>query len=219
MQLTRTQTLRAHTPVRATPGRYGLAAWWRFARHYVEMVVAMLLGMLLLDLATLPFGDPPGYDTTLGMYLYMAVAMSAPMIAWMRRMGHPWRDCWEMTAWMVAPMFALVSPVVLDIPLPGLDEHSLMSLSHLAMLAGMAVLMLYRWDVYALGAHCHTAPASSGTDGAAKDPVCGMPVDPATAKHTAEHGGTTYAFCAPGCRKAFLRDPQRFLASDYTPSM
>ena len=34
----------------------------------------------------------------------------------------------------------------------------------------------------------------------AKDPVCGMDVDPATAQHTSEHQGQTYYFCAPGCR-------------------
>jgi xanthine dehydrogenase accessory factor len=36
------------------------------------------------------------------------------------------------------------------------------------------------------------------------DPICGMQVDPATARWTAERDGQTYYFCAPGCRKAFL---------------
>jgi len=31
----------------------------------------------------------------------------------------------------------------------------------------------------------------------AKDPVCGMSVDPAQAKATAEHQGRTYYFCCP----------------------
>jgi xanthine dehydrogenase accessory factor len=38
----------------------------------------------------------------------------------------------------------------------------------------------------------------------AVDPICGMTVDIATAKWTAEKDGQTYYFCAPGCRKAFL---------------
>jgi len=37
----------------------------------------------------------------------------------------------------------------------------------------------------------------------AKDPVCGMDVDEATAKHTTEFNGHTYYFCAAGCKKAF----------------
>lgn len=43
------------------------------------------------------------------------------------------------------------------------------------------------------------------------DPVCGMDVDPATAEHTSQHDGTTYYFCAPGCKRAFDADPERYL--------
>ncbi|HEY1780087.1 MAG TPA: heavy metal translocating P-type ATPase [Roseiarcus sp.] len=46
----------------------------------------------------------------------------------------------------------------------------------------------------------------------AKDPVCGMSVDPATAKHKAEHGGETFFFCSAGCRGKFVAEPARFLA-------
>jgi hypothetical protein len=35
---------------------------------------------------------------------------------------------------------------------PGLSEQSLMMLSHVAMVAGMVVLMIYRRDTYAHGA-------------------------------------------------------------------
>ncbi len=49
------------------------------------------------------------------------------------------------------------------------------------------------------------------SDGLAKDPVCGMDVDPHTAKHTAQHGGRTYYFCAAGCRTKFVADPARYL--------
>ena len=52
-----------------------------------------------------------------------------------------------------------------------------------------------------------------------KDVVCGMDVDPATAKHKLEYDGRTYYFCGPGCKKAFAADPSRYLAPDYKPSM
>ncbi|BBK41410.1 copper-translocating P-type ATPase [Allostella vacuolata] len=45
-----------------------------------------------------------------------------------------------------------------------------------------------------------------------KDPVCGMTVDPATAKNRAEHAGRTYYFCCAGCRTKFLADPDKYLA-------
>ncbi|MDI3299247.1 MAG: YHS domain-containing protein [Bacillota bacterium] len=46
----------------------------------------------------------------------------------------------------------------------------------------------------------------------AKDPVCGMEVDEATAPAKAEYEGKTYYFCAPGCKRAFEREPERYLA-------
>jgi len=52
-----------------------------------------------------------------------------------------------------------------------------------------------------------------------KDPVCGMDVDPATARHTNVHQGTTYYFCAPGCRKAFDAEPTKYLDPNHRPSM
>jgi len=44
------------------------------------------------------------------------------------------------------------------------------------------------------------------------DPVCGMEVEIAGAKHTFEHEGTTYYFCHPGCREKFAKNPAHFLA-------
>src|SRR5690349_12265682 len=51
-----------------------------------------------------------------------------------------------------------------------------------------------------------------------KDPVCGMSVDPHTAKHKAEHGGRTYYFCSAGCRTKFLADPARYLTEKKLPT-
>ncbi|MCK1736352.1 heavy metal translocating P-type ATPase [Bradyrhizobium sp. 138] len=45
-----------------------------------------------------------------------------------------------------------------------------------------------------------------------KDPVCGMTVDPATAKHHLTHHGETFHFCSAGCRTKFAADPAKYLA-------
>ena len=45
----------------------------------------------------------------------------------------------------------------------------------------------------------------------AKDPVCGMDVDTNNPAATSDYNGQTYYFCAPGCKKQFDRDPERFL--------
>ncbi len=50
-----------------------------------------------------------------------------------------------------------------------------------------------------------------------KDLVCGMDVDPDNAAAQTEHEGTTYYFCAPGCKTDFVADPQKFLNPDFTP--
>jgi len=47
----------------------------------------------------------------------------------------------------------------------------------------------------------------------AVDPVCGMSVAVAGARHTAEVLGVTYYFCCAGCRTKFLAEPARFLGA------
>ncbi len=42
------------------------------------------------------------------------------------------------------------------------------------------------------------------------DPVCGMTVEVATAKHKAEVGGRTWYFCCAGCRERFIATPERY---------
>lgn len=44
-----------------------------------------------------------------------------------------------------------------------------------------------------------------------RDPVCGMTVEVATARHRAEHAGRTYYFCCGGCRERFLATPDRYV--------
>jgi len=51
------------------------------------------------------------------------------------------------------------------------------------------------------------------------DPVCGMSVDRARARHLAEHDGTVYAFCSIGCRTRFVKEPSVYLAAPGTHSM
>ena len=45
------------------------------------------------------------------------------------------------------------------------------------------------------------------------DLVCGMTVDAVAENRPVEYGGVTYYFCAPGCRKAFEKDPDSFITT------
>jgi heavy metal translocating P-type ATPase len=68
-------------------------------------------------------------------------------------------------------------------------------------------------DHAAHGHDCGGTPA-----GTVKDPVCGMTVDPRTAKHRHAHEGTTYYFCNPRCREKFVADPTKYLSPVSAPA-
>jgi Cu+-exporting ATPase len=46
-----------------------------------------------------------------------------------------------------------------------------------------------------------------------RDPVCGMKVDPRTAKPSADHAGHRYHFCSEACRTKFLAEPDAYLTA------
>jgi Cu+-exporting ATPase len=56
--------------------------------------------------------------------------------------------------------------------------------------------------------HGDSDKAASAT---AIDPVCGMRVDPATAKHRFAYNGQDYFFCSARCRERFEAEPEKFL--------
>ena len=63
---------------------------------------------------------------------------------------------------------------------------------------------------------------ASNAGGGAVDPVCGMTVDPDTARDrglVASYENQDYFFCGKGCKLDFLDEPTRFLAADYQPQM
>jgi hypothetical protein len=119
-----------------------------FIRHYVEMVVAMFAGMVVL-------GAPAGWalgavgsswsDLTDNapslMLLGMAITMTVPMVAWMRYRGHGWRANTEMSASMLVPTFAAM---LLQLTGTVEDTNALLAVEHVAMLLGMLGVMLAR---------------------------------------------------------------------------
>lgn len=81
----------------------------------------------------------------------MAVFMTVPMVALMRYyQAHSWRQCAEMTCAMLAPPGAVAALVQFGvIAYPWLAVSTLPASTHVTMLLGMIVLMLYRRDHYA----------------------------------------------------------------------
>jgi len=60
------------------------------------------------------------------------------------------------------------------------------------------------------GGHHGAADKAAGS-APAIDPVCGMKVDPATAKHRFSYQGQDYFFCGARCRERFAAQPTKYL--------
>lgn len=123
------------------------AALLGFARHYLEMVLAMVIGMVALDplesLLASAMGQPHALHGTVAMALVMAANMTVAMAAWMRFRRHRPRLIAEMAAGMNVPFLALL------VAFWGVDgEHPVLMSGHLLMFLGMSVAMLARRHEY-----------------------------------------------------------------------
>jgi hypothetical protein len=129
----------------------------RFALHYLEMLLAMGIGMMLLyPLWMLLTGDadPSGVlRSTEVESLVTATTMALPMAGWMRLRGHRWSSALEMSAAMYAG-FVVLFPALWT---GALDASEVLTLGHVLMLVFMLVAMLWRRDEYT--GHRHQSPA------------------------------------------------------------
>lgn len=136
-----------------------------FLRHYLEMVVAMFAGMVVLGVpaeAGLQLvgtsADALGDSAPWLVLLGMATIMTIPMVALMRWRGHGWRPCWEMAASMFLPTFAAIALMEAG----ALEYMQAMTLEHVVMLPAMLAAMLLRPDEYTCHAHdAHRDPAAA----------------------------------------------------------
>jgi hypothetical protein len=130
------------------PRRPHRAGWLPFIRHYIEMVVAMAIGMVaLMPLemwAVQAVGAPRLLDHVEPMALVMATDMAIAMGAWMAYRRHGWRDIAEMTAAMYLP-FVIFFPATMTGRMTG---GTMMTAGHGLMLLAMLAVMLWRRDHY-----------------------------------------------------------------------
>lgn len=126
------------------PVRSRRATAWHFIRHYIEMVVAMLIGMVLLGFLQQLAWPSLNFHSAVGV-LVMATDMAIGMGAWMRVRGHSWRGIAEMSASMYVPFVALLVPYWTG----SLDGGELMVWGHVLMFPSMALVMYLRPAEYA----------------------------------------------------------------------
>jgi hypothetical protein len=136
-----------------------------FLRHVLEMIVAMLLGMMILgaafrELHVALFGG--GFDeawdrhTELAAFA-MAFNMTLPMVLWMRHRGHSWRRGGEMAAAMCLPAVPLLVLMWLGV----ISAGAVLPLQMVLMLPSMILAMLYRVEEYTRHPHAPTVAVTA----------------------------------------------------------
>jgi hypothetical protein len=130
------------TPVQHTHSRGRRT--WHLVRHYLEMLVAMVVGMVALGpLEALVW---PGLDDRVDVHaIVMATNMAIGMGAWMRFRRHSWPAVLEMSAAMYVPFAVLLVPYWVG----AVSGSFLFTAGHVLMLPAMALAMWWRLDEYA----------------------------------------------------------------------
>ena len=133
-----------HTTIATSPHRHSRATQVRHVvGHYLEMVVAMVVGMLVL--APVWRLVWPGLSAHVPAdALVMATDMALGMGAWMRFRGHSWGAIGVMSAAMYLPFAVLLVPFWAG----AISSGTLMTAGHVLMLPAMALAMLYRRSEY-----------------------------------------------------------------------
>ena len=120
-----------------------------FWRHFLEMLGAMLVGMITGAAIFLSIIQVT-WDEALLRYpvqalLVMAVSMTAAMVAWMLYRRHSWRGSAEMAAAMVLPVVPFVCLVVFDV-----TKGAACGAYCLATVVSMLGVMLHHRDRYSM---------------------------------------------------------------------
>jgi hypothetical protein len=119
---------------------------WTFARHYIEMCIAMCIGVAATSFLLRSAADASGVDLRQewpGLSLLaISVGITLPMAAWMRFRGMEWRPIMEMSAAgivavMVVAWFGLISA-------SGVKVGTVCGVACVAMFGAM----LFRLDMY-----------------------------------------------------------------------
>lgn len=118
-----------------------------FFRHFVEMTLAMMVGMIV---SAAVFLSAVGMTAAQAMrqhavlfVVLQALGMTIAMVAWMRHRGHGWRSCSEMGAAMVVPAIPLIL-----LRLAGTISGPICGAYCALSILAMVLVMLYRRSDY-----------------------------------------------------------------------
>jgi uncharacterized membrane protein YhaH (DUF805 family) len=136
-----------------------------FIRHFVEMLLAMAIGMVALGVAgetalqLLGSSSSELRDDAPAVTLVaIGLAMTVPMVAWMRHRGHDWRLSAEMATAMLIPTVAVIALLAAGVVT---EYGTLIAVEHYVMLPGMLIAILLRREEYAHGLYAGAAEVAA----------------------------------------------------------
>jgi len=128
-------------------GKGHLSPFWR---HFLQMLAAMVVGMIAAGAIFLTIVGAKTWDEVIIQYptqalLAMAAGMTVPMVAWMMYRGMGWKNSYQMAAAMILPVIPFLCLVWFDVTTSAqCGAYCLLSI------AAMLGLMLYRREEYSM---------------------------------------------------------------------
>jgi xanthine dehydrogenase accessory factor len=105
-------------------------------------------------------------------------------------------------------------PAGLDIGSITPEEISLSILAEIIQRRRQPIREAYTPPVSESSTSSSQSPILQNAPQEALDPVCGMTVEIATARFASEYAGTTYYFCAAGCKRSFDKEPEMYIQAE-----
>jgi hypothetical protein len=128
-------------------GRRRLSPFWR---HFLQMLIVMMLGMMAAAAIFVTIVGLKTWDEVTTQYatpalLVMAAGMTIPMVVWMVYRGMGWRNSFEMAGAMVLPVIPFLCLVWFDV-----TRSAACGGYCAATVLTMLALMAYRRSVYSV---------------------------------------------------------------------
>jgi hypothetical protein len=124
-----------------------------FARHFGEMVLAMLLGMMVLggaaELLFAVAGSSLSVQSGGAQVMLMGFNMTVPMVIWMSYRGHAAARNVEMALSMIVPSIVAAGLAWAGV----LESAAALGVQHAVMIPAMLGVMLWRYEDYS---HAHS---------------------------------------------------------------
>ena len=155
----------------AHPARHGrVARFGHFVLHFFEMCMPMCIGFAVGDLVYFWVADLFGYTEPFEELPELSLAvvtfnMTAPMVAWMRFRGMPWRPILEMSVVPIALAILFIGVVWAGIAPSGTLQIEFGSFCGISCV-GMFGVMLFRLDLYTGRTGHHVAHAAHAAQAA-----------------------------------------------------